>query len=254
MTMALDVITRGTDTSGRQLKGTRQSFQFFDQLNEGAAKGLLVLIQGGWSFAAASANTHGLGMCQDYRTWNLTASVREAVVIQGRNMMGTMWYRTEEDGFDPHFHNNIIGDYPATISALSQVVDYKRGLNGLANKRLDRNPFRPKLITGYKYLEDDMFDNDDKKRLERIEKLLEQDKKRDLRKIKGDQWRFQRLVAEMGKQVDALTLMINNAKDDATKRDLKKVQEKILLTLKEDPDVTKEDNPSDEGMAERNMG
>jgi hypothetical protein len=259
MSTALGIITRGLDSSGRPVKGTRQNFQFFDRLNDGPAQGLLVIVQGSWSFADASAGTHGLAMCMDYRTWNLTALVREATVRAGRDLMGTMWYRTEADGFDPHIHNNLIGDAPATSSAAGQVRDYRLGLNGLANRMRDRNPYRPKIITNYKYLEeDDMFSDADRARMERIEKTLKEFKTAEWRRDKEERLtekeRFSKLVTAQGKVADQLTLIMNRTKDAATKKELKKLQEAVLLELKNDPDVTQQDNPSDEGLAERNMG
>lgn len=254
MSDALQVIQRGLDSSGRPVKGTRQNFQFHERLNKGPAQGLLVIVQGSFSFAEASAGTHTQAMCMDYRTWNLTAAVREATVREGRVLMGTMYYRTEADGFDPHIHNNLIGDSPAASSAVAQVDQYRAGLNGLANRLRDRNPFRPQTITAYKYLEDDMFEPEDRQRLVRIEKALEAEKTRDQRERERDKARFQRVVAHQGQVADQLTVLMNRTEDTATKRELKKLQERILLQLKEDPDVTEEDNPSDDGLAERNMG
>lgn len=251
---ALQVITRGRDSSGRTVKGTRQNFQFYDRLNEGPAKGLLVIVQGSWSEAEASAGTHILAMCMDYRTWNLTSAIREATIREGRDMMGTMWYRTEADGFDPHIHNNLIGDRPAAASALSQVSQYKMGLNGLFNRNKDRNSYRPKKITSYQYVEDDMFEEQDRQRMIRIEAALDAEKTRDQKRHEREKERFRRLVTRQGELADQLTVVINRTSDTATKTQLKKVQEKILLDLKNDPDIVEEDNPTDEGLAERNMG
>lgn len=254
MSNALEVITRGVDSSGRTVRGTRQNFQFYDRVNQDLAEGNLVIVQGSFSHAEASAGTHTYAMCMDYRTWNLTAAILAKVVKGGRDLMGTMWYRTSADGFDPHLHNNLIGDSPAHRLAIQQVADYRRGLNGLANKARDRNPYRPSNIRDYKYLEDDMFEKADRERLIRLEKMLEREQTRDEREAKREKDRFRRLITMLGNQADELTVLINKTSDDATRRQLKKVQEKILLELKSNPDVTKEDNPSDEGLAERNMG
>ena len=254
MSNALQVISRGVDSSGRPVRGTRQNFQFYDRLNKGPARGLLVIVQGSFSFAEASAGTHSKAMCMDYRTWNLTEAIRNATVREGRNLMGTMWYRSPADGFDPHIHNNLIGDSPAAPLALSQVSSYKAGRNGLANNMRDRNPYRPERIHNYVYLEDDMFEAQDRNKLDRIITMLEGERTRDQKKAQADKERFRRTVALLGQTADQLTVLINDASDDATKMQLKKTQEKILLELKNDPDVTEEDNPSDDGLAERNMG
>ena len=254
MSNALQVITRGVDSSGRPVKGTRQNFQFFDRLNEGSAKGLLVIVQGSFSFAESSAGTHAKAMCMDYRTWNLSAAIREATVREGRDLMGTMWYRTQGDGFDPHIHNNLIGDRPAAPLAQSQVVSYRLGRNGLANNNTDRNRYRPKTIHNYVYLEDDMFEAEDRRRMIHIEKMLVAERTRDQKEAERDKNRFRRMVTMLGQEADQLTVLINRTKDDTTKTELKKLQENILLRLKEDPDVTEEDNPSDDGLAERDMG
>lgn len=256
MTRAFEVITRGVDSSGRTVRGTRQNFEFFDRVNAEAAGGILVIVQGSFSFASASAGTHSKAMCMDYRTWNLTSAVRERVVRRGRDLMGTMWYRTTADGFDPHIHNNLIGDWPAHWTALNQVADYRKGLNGLANKNRDRNPYRPKKITNYIYLGDDdmYFEKEDRERLIRIEKALQKEKRRDQREAARDKARFQRMVSALGSQADQLTLLINKTKDDATKNELRKMKEAILLQLKNDPDVREMDNPSDDALDEMNMG
>lgn len=254
MSNALEVIGRGVDSSGRPVRGTRQCFQFYDRVNKEAANGLLVIVQGSFSFAEASAGTHSKAMCTDYRTWNLTEAIRNSVVRRGRDLMGTMWYRSPADGFDPHIHNNLIGDEPAAALALSQVQQYRQGLNGLANRQRDRNPYRPNRIRDYIYLEDDMFEAEDRQRLIRVEKALEAEKTRDQREAERDKERFRRIITRQGRIVDDLTVLINRTSDDATKTQLKAMQEKILLDLKEDPDVTQEDNPSDDGLAERNMG
>lgn len=258
----LDVLVRGIDSSGRPIKATRQNFQFTDRLK--LVVPVLTIVQGSFSFADASANTHGLAMCKDYRTWNLFNSQIDELTILGRDLMGTMWYRTREDGFDPHFHNNLIGDGPATASALSQVADYRRGLNGLANKRADRNPYRPKRIRNYIYLEDELMASADdilaaieeskKDIIQRIAGSEKRERGRDQRDEKREKARFRRLVTQRGQDADAIGVLLRRTPDKSMQQELRKMQEKILLELKEDPDVTEEDNPTDDGLAERNLG
>lgn len=259
MSTALDIITRGVDSSGRRVIGTKQNFQFYDRVNDEAAEGLLVIVQGGWSFADASANTHAKGMCMDYRTWNLSKAIRDAVVKRGRDLMGTMWFRTEADGFDPHIHNNLIGDSPAADAAIRQVTQYKQGLNGLANRHPDRNPYRPKRIVGYHYLEGYVpYTEKDRAMLEKLVKDFAvfriNEFERDKAEAKRDKARFERLVTLMGNTADRLTVLINKTSDPQTKGELKAAQEELLLALKNDPDVTEKDNPSDDAMGEMNLG
>jgi arsenate reductase-like glutaredoxin family protein len=250
MTDALDVLVRGSH------KNTRQGWQFFDRLSERVGW-ILVMIQAGWSDGSLSANTHGLAMCNDYRVWNLTFDQRKDLTIYGRDLMGTMWERLEADGFDPHFHNNLIGDMPATSSALNQVYAYKQGRNGLANNHFDRNPYRPDPITFYQFQEDDMTP-EEHKMLEELHRgfknFRENELSRDEAERIRDKERFRKLITEKGEFVDQLTVIANKTTDAATKKQVKRLQEKVLLELKEDPDVKEEDNPSEDGLAERNMG
>jgi hypothetical protein len=254
MTTRFDKIQRGLDSSGRPLFATRQMWQFTDRLNNEVAGGILVPIQGGWSFATDSANTHGLAMCIDYRVWNLSIPLRTRIAHQGRDWMGTMWVRLEADGFDPHLHNNLIGDKPATSAAAAQVPSYKAGRNGLANNALDRDPYRKKPYTNYRYIQEEDMTPDEAQRLKHIETMLENHIDRDATFRTNEKERFQRMVTLLGGTADQLTVAINQAKDDATKNQLKKVKENILLQLKNDPDVTKQDNPADDALAEQNMG
>lgn len=248
MTGRLDVITRDG------LKNTRQGWQFFDRLHERSG-GLLVMIQGGWSFADASAGSHSLAMCEDYRKWNLTDAMVADLVKFGRDLMGTMWVRLEEDGFDPHIHNNLIGDAPAADIAVRQVASYREGRNGLANNAYDRNPYRPTLITDYKYIkEDDMFTEADRNILKRLDAARVNERTRDQAERERDKERFSAVITMMGQQADSLTTLINQTSDDATRKDLKRMKERILKYLKDHPDVDGPDNPSDDAMAEGNMG
>lgn len=258
MTSAFDVITRGVDSSGRVVKGTRQNFQFYDRVNERYAEGLLVIVQGSFSFAESSAGTHARAICMDYRTWNLSASLRNQVVRGGRDLMGTMWYRTQADGFDPHLHNNLIGDIPGSAAALVQIHDYKLGLNGLANKHRDRDPYRPDRITNYRYIEDDMYSEADRKKMDKLvadfAAFRKNEHERDVAEAKRDKARFERVVTMLGNTADRITVVINQTKDPAVKAQLKPIQEEILLGLKNDPDVKEKDNPSDDALGEMNMG
>jgi hypothetical protein len=245
---ALDKLQRGYDSSGRPLFATRQGWQFYDRVNDHIG-GKLVPVQGGWSFAGASANTHGLAMCMDFRSWNLSQNEIIVVTHFGRDLMGTMWYRTAADGFEEHIHNNLLGDSPATDAALAQIPQYKAGLNGLANHARDRDPYRPKSIHNYRYIEDDMFTDKDRADLQSVLQGVQASKRRDQHERDRDKARFTRMVTILGKQADQLTLLINQTSDDATKKQLTAAKQQILQALKDDPDVTGVDNPDDSALA-----
>jgi hypothetical protein len=161
-----------------------------------------------------------------------------------------MWHRTAADGFDEHIHNNLIGDSPATDAALAQIPQYKAGLNGLANHAKDRDPYRPKSIHNYRFIEDDMFSNDDRALLKAIKDGQDAEKTRDQKERERDKARYSRLVTKMGQQADLLTSLINSTKDDATKQQLLAAKREILTALAEDPSVTGVDNPSKDALAD----
>lgn len=262
---ALDKIQRGFDTSGRPVYGTRQNFQFYDRVNARVG-GQLVIVQGSWSNANASAGTHLLAMCMDYRTWNLTTAQRLAACRYGRDLMGTMYYRSPLDGFDPHIHNNLIGDAPAHWMALDQVEQYKAGLNGLDNRAVDRDPYRPRVIGNYKYLdpEDDM--NADQERLlketrdlaqrtlTRVNVFAENEKQRWANERERDKRAKSDMFSLLGGQADTLARIESKVEDRATKQLVRKQRERIMKYLKDNPDVEGVDNPSDDAMAEENFG
>jgi hypothetical protein len=243
---ALDKISLGVDSSGRTIWLTRQHAQFYDRVNAEIG-GQLVIVQGGWSNAGPSAGTHLLAMCVDFRSWNLSADVRTHAVHFGRDLGGTMWWRTPADGFDEHIHNNLIGDAPANPLALAQVVQYKQGLNGLANHARDRDPYRPNPITDYHYIEDDMTPEEHAELFRigtRLDSFATNERNRDV----AERDRFKAAVDRLGKQVDALGQKINATADPATKEQLKAVKKEIMTILKDHPDVTGVDNPSDDAM------
>lgn len=261
MTDALDVISRGLDSSGRPLRGTRQMFQFYDRVNADAAGGLLVIVQGsfmGASGASASAGTHRLAGCQDWRTWNLSALVRDSVIHRGRELMGAAYHRTAPL-FDDHIHVTLVGDRPMDPDAADQVVQWKNGQNGLADRGPDTFPFRPKVIHDYEYLpEDDMFEKEDHDRLVRIEKSLkafrDSEAGRDSDERDRDKQRFSEVVTMLGQQADVLGQIEAKVSDSETKALAKKRRDQILTYLKNHPDVDGPDNPSDDAMAEQNLG
>jgi hypothetical protein len=254
MSTPLEVTTRGVDSSGRTVRATRQAFQHFDRVNA-KVDNLLVIVQGAFvSGTLASAGTHDRAGCLDIRTWNLTLLQRYTALHTARELMAAAWYRHAGQGFDPHIHWVLIGDAPMASLATSQIDMYRKGYNGLGWYAYpDDFAYRPNPIVNYKYLEEDMK-ADERRELFRIGKQLDRFAEGERERDKTEREKFRSLVTLLGSHADQLTVAINMAKDDATKNQLRKMQEKILLQLKGDPDIKEEDNPSDEGLAERNMG
>lgn len=247
MAGAMDVITRGRDSSNRVVKGTRQCFQRHDRMNKSVG-GKLVIVQGAFNVGvSASAGTHDRAGAFDWRTWNLTKDEQFTFIKTGRLLGGADWLRYAP-AFDPHAHGITIGDVPMHPATAEQVADYRAGRNGLSNNGPDDFPFRPAVIKPYQFLEDDMFEEQDRERLIRIEKAMEAEKSRDQKERERDKARFTRSITALGELADDLGLLINRTTDAATKQELRRTKEKILLVLKDDPDVTGVDNPSDDEM------
>lgn len=254
-------VRRGNDTSGRPLYATKQMFQHFDRVND-VVGGVLVPVQGSFiRGTAASADTHWYAGCFDVRTWNLTTEVRHKAMRAGRDpeIVGgaAWWYRTVAQGFDNHIHLMLLGDAPLSNGARYQAVEYRLGRNGLKSRGAD-DFWRPARITNYKYIEDDMFTNEDRALLQRIARGLstfrENELSRDQAEAERDRKRFTAIISKMGGVVDSLAALEAKTADAATKTALRQEREKLLLALKNDPDVTGVDNPSDDALAEENMG
>jgi hypothetical protein len=262
---ALEVITRGYDSSGRVLAGTRQYWQHFDRVND-AVGGMLVPVQGAFRArygggAADSADTHDEAGCGDVRVWNLTGDQLYTACRAGRDPQlvgGAAWFpRTTAQGFDPHIHWLLLGDSPMSTGTAWQASEYGAGRNGLASRGRD-DFWRPPVITDYVYLEDDMTP-DEHAELFRIGRALDDLKADEKQHAKGerdrdaaerdrDKNRFTRLVTALGQSVDQLGILINSTDDAATKDELRKLKRQLMRQLKDDPDVTGVDNPSDDAM------
>lgn len=61
------------------------------------------------------------------------------------------WYRTVEDGFDPHIHAVDIGSDRLSASARWQVTEYLAGGDGLTGSELDRQAYRTVAGDWYPY-------------------------------------------------------------------------------------------------------
>lgn len=258
---ALEVITRGSDTSGRSLRGTRQIFQHFDRVNEYLG-GKMVPVQGSFNKGTtASAGTHDLAGAFDVRVWNLTRSERDLAKRVGRDPQevggAAWWERTPAQGFDEHFHFVLYGDSPMTPQTAFQISEYLAGRNGLANRRAD-DFWRPPVIKKYVYLEDEDMSAADVKQIndkldmiqERVNEGFANSRDRDKADRERIKAMFSRTVERQGKLADMITVLINQSEDDATKRDLRAMKKTILEELAADPDVDGVDNPSAEGLDE----
>lgn len=110
--------------------------------------------QGGYNAGgvAASAGTHDRGAAMDLSVHGLTSQQISAVVLCARSVGWAAWYRPAIKGLWPaHVHmirladqrdsqGRIVADPTASSGAKSQVVDYRNGLNGLADRRADTGP------------------------------------------------------------------------------------------------------------------
>lgn len=105
----------------------------------------LSLSQGSYNTSvSASAGTHAGGGALDVRVRNLNRNQREAVVYALRRTGFAAWLRTPAQGNWPyHIHAVAIGDKELSPAARQQVIDYRNGLNGLANKGPDDGPRVP---------------------------------------------------------------------------------------------------------------
>jgi hypothetical protein len=256
---AFDKIQRGVDSSGRRLFGTRQMFQHFDRVNDRVG-GRLVVVQGSFNRGTtASAGTHDLAGCFDIRTWNLSTAERNLAMRAGRDPFivggAAWWYRHSGQGFDPHIHMLLLGDAPMTSQTAFQVSEYRAGRNGLANRGAD-DFWRPDVIVNYKYIKDDEMNEEQERRIhaklddfrERFDAFATNERSRDVAERK----RFSKAITMLGGRADRLGEQIREAEkvDSRLARALRRDQEEILVFLRDNPDVTGKDNPSDEAMEE----
>lgn len=236
---------------------TRQHWQRFDRINaHPKINGMLVMVQGGRSFATQSGTTHRLlGVC-DYRRWNLSNDQAWWVTRLGRDYMGTCHERTAWQGFDPHFHDCTIGDdIPGVMDpvAIQQVATYKAGGDGVAGTSGDWQPYRPSPIRNYVYLEDDVTPEEHNMiettlaKVKNIEDKLFQfagaEFERDEAEAERDKRRFEEMTATLAATADQLGVAINKISDRATKTQLTNAKNDILLALAANPAVVGKHNP-----------
>lgn len=103
-----------------------------------SSSGQFRLTQGSYnSGVSASAGTHDGGGVVDIDTGGLNVN---ATLLALRRAGFAAWFRTPNEGFAYHIHAVAIGDREMSSGARSQVADYFRGRNGLANGRADTAP------------------------------------------------------------------------------------------------------------------
>ena len=104
-----------------------------------------VLTQGSYTAANPdSGSTHAGGGALDVRATGLSSATRDRIVYRLRRIGFAAWLRTPAQGDWPyHIHAIAIGDREMSPAARQQVIDYRNGLNGLANKGPDDGPRVP---------------------------------------------------------------------------------------------------------------
>ena len=129
-------------------KGTVTLSERVWALIEAAAKAARVptprVIQGSWSHASASADTHSGGGAFDLSVAGLTLPQRLALVRELRRLNVAAWLRSPQYGWrltGPHIHG-IVKDEPGLSGAAeSQVAAYDKGWNGLGGNSRRKDPF-----------------------------------------------------------------------------------------------------------------
>lgn len=113
------------------------------------------LAQGSFSGGSveASGSTHDGDAVVDVRTRGIGMTAPEIRMLSRalKDAGAQPFVRDERDGMDPHLHVLFGWDGQMAASAKRQLVDYDKGLNGLTNRKRDRNTYRtkPKLRFSY---------------------------------------------------------------------------------------------------------
>ena len=102
--------------------------------------GPMRITQGSYSTGvSASAGTHNGGGVLDLSTRGLTRSQINRRVRALRTVGFAAWHRTPADGFSSHIHAVAVKCPDLAPLAALQVVDLRRGRNGLRGHGLDRH-------------------------------------------------------------------------------------------------------------------
>jgi hypothetical protein len=158
---AAEVITAGTDSSGRAILMTRRMSDWW----EGVVSELgfrPVITQGAWMArvpgggAENSKGYHDGGGCLDIRTRDLTRVQQLAWVRVCRERGAGAWRRFVFQGMDEDHGHLVLGsDFGLTDNAAQQWREYLAGGDGLAGSGSDYE-WRPDPIVTEPPVEDDM--------------------------------------------------------------------------------------------------
>ena len=236
---------------------TRQHLQRIDRANA-ILGGILVPVQGGMSDAPLSGTTHRLLGVADYRRWNMNDTQAAHTTRVLRDLCGTGHERKPWQGFpEPHFHDATLGDDilgvmdAVAIEQINGPNGYRNGGDGVSGTAGDWQPYRPNPIKNYEYLEDDMNEAEHKE-LFRIGEVLDQFKNAEWARDKADRLRdkerYDAIMEQFAQEVDFLKRLLNGQLDQATRLQVKRRMEEVMLILKNDPDNTGVNNPDDSQM------
>lgn len=98
----------------------------------------------------ASAGTHD-GSAVDIGTAHISKAQAEHILKWMKRAGFAAWLRTPNQGFDPHIHAIPFGDPDVSPSAAQQRKDFDAGLDGLAGRRKDPNPWRPRVKRSFSF-------------------------------------------------------------------------------------------------------
>lgn len=152
MTAPSDVLNLGTDSSGRTIYATAYMRDWLAALARHLGwtpvviQGAFMVRNGGG--ATRSAGYHDGGGCIDFRTRDLTAQQRVALVRECRRGGAAAWLRdSSHGGMDEHVHIVLGADYALATGAGWQWGRYLVGRDGLASDGADYHWRPDPLIT-----------------------------------------------------------------------------------------------------------
>lgn len=268
MSLDFTVHRYGTDTSGRPLLFTAAFWDTWQRvLADPRVRPFaqrVVIVQGSFMAqagggASASAGYHDRAGAIDTRTWNLTRSELDTLIIVAREHGIALWRRDQQHGgMDPHAHGAAGWDHPHAAGIAFQWDEYRAGRDGLASRGPDyeRRP-SPLVLTPPPAPEDYMATSDAESKLDKIlanqaelEQLVRQGKsaawQRDKKAAEKAKEVADRQIAVLGSLVDMLTELDDEVDGVKLNRRVKQIKQTVLDHLAADPDVDGADNPAQE--------